>query len=298
MPAPVKPKGLFDQRYSDFLRTAAPIRSRLHRYCARMVGSAMDGEDIVQEALLEAFSKLDQLTERGALQSWVFRIAHNRTVDFLRRRRVRTRAEGEFAPPDMFVPREATGRGPDHAIERLVLNLPPMERACVLLSDAFDHSLEETAELVGTSTGAVKSALHRGRAKLSALGDIPPPSPQPREPDPAFLQLLETYVQLFNMRDWDAVRALAGADARLEVADYFAGRLVDAPYFAEYERASTQWRLEVGTFDGETILMMHNFVDDAWRAVYPIRLAVNGDEIVRIADYCACPWLLAAGECR
>src|SRR5258705_8358091 len=85
--------GRFEARYLAFLETISELRLSLHRYCARMTGSAMDGEDVVQEALFEAYRKLDQFDESGPLKPWLFRIAHNRCIDFLRRRGVRDKAE-------------------------------------------------------------------------------------------------------------------------------------------------------------------------------------------------------------
>ncbi|MER9584930.1 sigma factor-like helix-turn-helix DNA-binding protein [Mesorhizobium sp. M0276] len=94
--------------------------------------------------------------------------------------------------------------------------MPPKERACVLLKDVFDYSLEETAELVD-SVGGVKSALSRGRAKLADLPAEPAGEPiRPLDPDTA--RLLKRYVDLFNRHDWDGVRSLTSADARLRVA--------------------------------------------------------------------------------
>ena len=68
------------------------FRPSLHRYCARMTGSVMDGEDIVQEALFEAYRKLDPYDESRPLKPWLFGIAHNRCIDFLRKRKVGWRA--------------------------------------------------------------------------------------------------------------------------------------------------------------------------------------------------------------
>ncbi|MGD1067049.1 MAG: RNA polymerase sigma factor, partial [Vulcanimicrobiaceae bacterium] len=81
--------GLFDDRYRAFLATVTELRPRLHRYCARMTGSVLDGEDVVQDALFEAYRKLDQYDETRPLAPWLFRIAHNRCVDVLRKRGVR-----------------------------------------------------------------------------------------------------------------------------------------------------------------------------------------------------------------
>src|SRR3954470_12059557 len=105
------PTGLFDVRYAAFLETVAHLRGRLHRYCARMTGSVLDGEDVVQEALFQAYRKLDTFDAARPLAPWLFRIAHNRSVDFLRRRGSRERAEAEAAvsEADFTPPAEPVG---------------------------------------------------------------------------------------------------------------------------------------------------------------------------------------------
>ncbi|MER9584929.1 RNA polymerase sigma factor [Mesorhizobium sp. M0276] len=85
--------GLFDARYRAFLETVSGVRAQLHRYCTRMTGSRLDGEDLMQETLFEAYTKIETLDDPRRLKPWLFRIAHNRCIDFLRRRDVRERAE-------------------------------------------------------------------------------------------------------------------------------------------------------------------------------------------------------------
>src|SRR5205814_4162476 len=127
-------EGPLETRYLAFLETISSLRPSLHRYCARMTGSVMDGEDVVQEALFEAYRKLDKFDESRPMKPWLFRIAHNRCIDFLRRKEVRHEAEVAAAVPDVAEPAEPaleTGQ----AVEYLVLTLPPKERACILLKD-------------------------------------------------------------------------------------------------------------------------------------------------------------------
>jgi RNA polymerase sigma-70 factor, ECF subfamily len=283
--------GLFEARYVAFLETMAHLRPRLHRYCARMTGSTLDGEDVMQEALFEAYRKLDQYDDSRTLSPWLFKIAHNRCIDFLRRRAVRREAEGVAVEPDIVAPVDPPGPGLDRALERLVVNLPPKERACLLLKDVFDYSLEEIAELVDSTVGGVKAALNRGRGKLESLQEAPK-AVVPANPET--LTLLRAYVDRFNRRDWDGVRELTSADARLRVADCFAGRLADSPYFVEYERPIIPWRMAVGEVDGEAAVIIMG--DDAERLTpfSAIRLGVVGDRVTRIVDYIKCPWILEA----
>jgi RNA polymerase sigma-70 factor (ECF subfamily) len=284
--------GLFEARYTAFLATIANLRPRLHRYCARMTGSLSDGEDVMQEALFEAYRKLDSFDDSRALSPWLFRIAHNRCIDFLRRREVRHKAEGAAAEPDSVTPIDPPGPALDRAVERLVINLPPKERACVLLKDVLDYSLDEIAELVDSTVGGVKAALNRGRAKLATLRDDAPAAKAAVSPQT--LELLQLYVERFNKRDWDGVRKLTSADARLCVADCFAGRLADSPYFIEYERPIVPWRMALGEVDGEPVVVI---LRDDRAPPTPfsfVRIDVAGGVIVRIADYVKCPWVLEA----
>jgi RNA polymerase sigma-70 factor, ECF subfamily len=293
----VDPTGLFDARYAAFLATVTHLRAELHRYCTRMTGSALDGEDVMQESLFEAYRKIEMLDDPSGLRPWLFRITHNRCIDFLRNRKARVRAEANYAEDEdeIALPADPMGAGTARAMERLVIHLPPKERASVLLKDIFDHSLEEIADLVDSSVGGVKSALSRGRTKLAAL-PAEPMAVRERQPDPELAKLLARYVDLFNRRDWDGVRALTSADAKLRVADCFRGRLVDSPYFVEYERVDAQWKMEVGEVDGEPVAIVFNDRDGSWKPAHAVRIRAVGEVIHEITDYYACPWLLRAAE--
>jgi len=286
----VNPSGPFEARYLAFLETVTQLRPSLHRYCARMTGSVMDGEDVVQEALFEAYRKLDKFDDRRPLKPWLFRIAHNRCIDFLRKRGVRVEAETAAMVPDAVYPVEPPALGLGRAVEHLVSSLPPKERACVLLKDVFDYSLEEIAELVDSTVGGVKAALIRGRAKLEASPASTKPS---RAVDPELTRIMRLYVDRFNRRDWDGVRELISADARLTVADAFAGELVDAPYFSNYERWSMPWRLTLGEVDGEPVVIILQRGTDTWTPHSVVRFDVEGQQINRIRDYAHCPWLIS-----
>src|ERR1700733_8809544 len=280
---------LFEARYVAFLETITQLRPRLHRYCARMTGSVLDGEDVMQEAVFEAYRKLDTFDDNRALNPWLFRIVHNRCIDFLRRRHVREEAEAAVVGPETVLPVENQGREIDRAVERLVVNLPPKERACVLLKDVFEYSLDEIADLVDSTVGGVKAALNRGRAKLTTL---PKTADSKSATSKETLEVLRLYVERFNRRDWDGVRELASADARLRVADCFAGRLADSPYFVEYERPLIRWRMALGVVDGATVVVILREDDDGSTPFSVIRLDAASGLITRIADYIKCPWVL------
>jgi len=290
-----EPAGLFDVRYAAFLETVAHLRERLHRYCTRMTGSALDGEDVMQETLFEIYRKIEMIDDPGALRAWMFRTAHNRCIDFLRSRQTRQRAEANFAVEEIVTPVEPAAKGADRAIERLVIHLPPKERACILLKDVFDHSLEEIADLVGSTVGGVKAALSRGRAKLAALPSEATLRTKPSL-DLELARLLDRYVELFNRRDWDGVRALSSADAQLRVSDCFKGPLSESIYFIEYEKGQGNWKMAIGAVDNEIVLLVLHRNESDWKPAYPVRIEATGGTIQQISDYYACPWLLKAAR--
>lgn len=274
----------------QFLTAIGELRPKLHRFCTRMCGSALDGEDVVQEALAQAFYNLPQLKDPSRLEPWLFRIAHHKCVDLLRhekRQREDTVPYDEEQPPP-----DADGQRDDEPISAplaaLVGELPPKERAAVLLKDVLHYRLSEVAEVVGSTVGGVKAALHRGRAKLRGLHA----APSPVEFDRQQRELVEAYVECFNRRDWDALGRLIEADAHLEVVDGFAGKLRESGYFGVYTRLPWTWQLSMARVDGEPVILHSKLVDGAWRPHAAIRLWWRDGKVVRIRDYSHVDYLL------
>jgi RNA polymerase sigma-70 factor (ECF subfamily) len=289
----VRIRGPFDARYLAFLETVTSLRPRLHRYASRMVGSVLDGEDIVQDTLFRAYLKLDTFDDRRPLAPWLFRIAHNRCIDFLRRRAAREVAEALATDPVSVAPVDPPGAALGRAVEHLVLGLPPKERACVLLKDVLDYSLEEVAELVGTTVGGVKAALSRGRTKLAAN---PQPAARARLASAEMTQLLHLYVERFNRRDWQGLRELIAADARIDVADRLSGQLTDSPYFSRYAERTAPWQMVVGEVDGEPAIVVLQRDDGGWAPKSIVRLEITNGRITRVADYTHCSWVIPAAS--
>jgi RNA polymerase sigma-70 factor (ECF subfamily) len=126
------------------------------------------------------------------------------------------------------------------------------------------------------------------------LAAIPEPAERPRPKNGELAQLLRLYVDRFNQRDWDGVRELIAADARLQVADRFLGPLSESPYFGNYERWTVEWRMAVGEVDGEPVIIRLHRDADGWTPQAIVRLEVTDRRIMRILDYGHCAWVLPA----
>ena len=208
-------------RHAELLALAGELRPELHRYCARLMGSVIEGEDVVQDTFARAFVALDELKEAPPLRPWLFRIAHNRAMDLLRSRAIRVAEPIEAAdgvadpespdPVEVLVRREAV----ETAVSRFV-ELPTMQRSVLILKDVLDQSLEEIADMLDLTVNAVKAHLARGRARLTAINAQTPAPSVARPPSPAVAR----YVALFNGRDWDGLKAMLADDVRLVQSTY------------------------------------------------------------------------------
>jgi RNA polymerase sigma factor (sigma-70 family) len=274
-----------------FLELVESVRPELHRYCARMTGSITEGEDIVQDTLARAYYALSEMEETPPLRPWLFRIAHNRALDVLRRydRRMAEPLTDDLAAVDLVDPEDALAR--DEALRAAVsrfVKLPPLPRSCVILKDVLDHSLEEIAALLGQSVAAIKAALHRGRARLRALGAMAGPPVPVRSASPTVAR----YAALFNARDWDGVRAMLLDDVRLDLVSRAqrTGRRQVEEYFTKYAGVSA-WHLVPGWLDGREVLAVLRGPRET-RPAYFVELTVVDERIAAIRDYLFVPYVV------
>lgn len=263
------------------------VRPELHRYCARLTGSVIDGEDIVQDTLARAFYALSFSDEVPALRPWLFRIAHNAGLDFLKSHGNKyTDATAEIEELAGFD--DKPDPGAVRAALACFLSLPVVQRSAVILKDVLGHSLEETAETMGTTVMAVKAALFRGRGKLSQA--------QREEAQVAATTraALDRYASLFNARDWDGVRALVSDDCRLDLVSRSQrrGKQVGA-YFARYENENVT--LRVGRLDGRLALGVFVIgpAAGADRPAYFILLEFETGHVTKIRDFRYVPYIAA-----
>jgi RNA polymerase sigma-70 factor (ECF subfamily) len=279
------PSALADAR-EEFASLVDELRPELHRYCARLTGSVIEGEDIVQDTLAKAFYALSLSPEVPPLRPWLFRIAHNTALDFLKshgRKYLDVHAEleeiaGFEERADPTVVRAALAQ---------FLSLPLTQRSAVILKDVLGHSLEETATTMGTTTLAVKAALVRGRGKLQQRTQAE------AEVAASTRAELDRYASLFNARDWDGLRALLGADCRLDLVSKAERRGKHVgEYFSRYDREDVA--LKLVRLDGG--LVFAAYVAGATLPAYFILLEFEQGRVQLIRDFRYVPYIAVEAE--
>jgi len=300
-------------------------RVELTGYCYRMLGSAFEAEDAVQDTMVRAWRGRDHFEGRSTLRSWLYRIATNVCLDMLSGRQRRARPMG-LAPPQhadaalgpalpeatwiLPVPDARVLPGDDDpaalAIAResirlafvaALQNLPPRQRAVLILRDVLRWEASEVATLLETTVASVTSALQRARATMASL-DVAPTDPAPSV-DEGQRDLLARYVAAFEAYDVDALVSLLAEDAtqsmppyelwlsgRDEVLAWWMGpgigcrgsRLVPTsangrPAFGQYRASGPDgrhepWALQVIEISGGQIVEFASFLDTA--SLFPL----------------------------
>jgi RNA polymerase sigma-70 factor (ECF subfamily) len=282
---------------SDIAGLLAEMRPQLHRYCARMVGSVIDGEDVLQDALIKAVEAFGSAGEIGNPRGWLFRIAHNTALDFLRRRnRQQALQSGEEAdmiadPADALTSRQIAG-----ASLRTFMRLPVAQRSSVILMDVLGCSLQEVCEVMDYSLPAVKAALHRGRAQLRELAgepdDLPPPKLSEAERD-----RLGVYVAHFNARDFDAIRAMIADDVRLDLVNKtrMNGKAEVSRYFGNYSKVD-DFHLVPGVVEGRPAILVFDPNEPGSGPKYFMLLQWSADKVATIRDFRHAPYIIDGAE--
>jgi RNA polymerase sigma-70 factor, ECF subfamily len=285
-----------DPARETFERLLGELRPKLHRYCARMTGSVVDGEDVVQDALIKALEAFDLAGPLANPEGWLFRIAHNAALDHLRRR-ARDRAalsaedlEAMIDPSDPVRDRQIAA-----ASLHTFMRLPVAQRSSVILMDVLGYSLDEIGAVTGSTIPAVKAALHRGRERLHEIAKEPDDRPPPRLEE-AERARLASYIDRFNARDFDAVRAMLADDVKLDLANRrrVHGREVQN-YFTNYDKA-THWHFMLGFVERRPAILVRDPKDPAGKPNYFILLDWNEDGLINIRDFLYAPYAIEGAE--
>jgi RNA polymerase sigma-70 factor (ECF subfamily) len=281
-------------RYLDLL---APVRPSLHAYCRHLTGNLWDAEDLVQDTLLRAFGTLGRVHHKiHNPRGYLLRIATHLWIDTVRRRATEAAAVAAQAaePSDGAVQLGALRDAGAALLQRLA----PQERAAVLLKDVFELSLEEIANVLATTTGAVKSALHRGRTRLHE----PDREAAPQRLRPS-VELVDRFVATYNAGDKAGLIALMldggsvenvgcsmefGRDQFPREDSWFHKALYGHPEWPA-EFAYEAARIERGLYEGEPIIL--GFATRRGREALEVVLRIEERDgyIARLRGYAFCP---------
>ncbi|NOJ49050.1 sigma-70 family RNA polymerase sigma factor [Bradyrhizobium archetypum] len=270
----------------DIDRLLAAMRPKLHRYCARMVGSVIDGEDVLQDALIKAVEAQAIAGAIGNPEGWLFRITHNTALDFLRRRNREQALRGP-AEIDMIVDQLDAVESRQIAATslRTFMRLPVAQRSSVILMDVLGCSLKEICDVMECSLPAAKAALHRGRAQLREMADEPDDAPQQRLSDVDRARL-SAYVAHFNARDFDAIRAMISDDVRLDLVNKtrMRGKAEVSRYFGNYAKVS-DWHLVPGLVEGRPAILVFDPGECDSGPKYFMLLDWSAGQVATIRDF-------------
>jgi RNA polymerase sigma-70 factor (ECF subfamily) len=273
------------------------MRPKLHRYCARMVGSAIDGEDVLQDALIKAVESFASAGPVRNPEGWLFRIAHNTALDFLRRRN-RQEALRSGEEVDMIADQldAVSSRQIASASLRTFMRLPVAQRSSVILMDVLGCSLQEVCEVMDVSLAAAKAALNRGRTRLREFADEPEDAWQPTLSD-ADRRRLSAYVAHFNARDFDAIRAMIADDVRLELVNKtrLNGKAEVSRYFGNYDKIS-DWHLVAGLVEGRPAILVFDPDAPGSGPKYFMLLDWSADKVAAIRDFRHAPYVIDGAE--
>lgn len=272
-----------------FIDELAEYRPGLHAYCRQLAGNVWDGEDLVQDTLLRVFGLLGRTdTKLVNPRAYLIRTATNLWIDRVRRS---AREQAVLALQQT----EASAPAQEHldvssAAKALFQFLHPQERAAMVMKDVFDLSLEETADMLNTTAGAVKSALSRARGRLEGRRPHAGFEAPPRE-------LVARFMLALAARDLEALRKLCAGNLSVE--------LVGGVEMDTFEKARTVFehahvvmarlgfgaspRWEVAEYEGEPVLAGFRTLDGLEGLNEIHRFEVLEDRIVAVRIYCFCP---------
>ena len=305
-----------------FARLVEPHRGQLHAHCYRMLGSAHDADDALQDAMLRAWKALPKFEGRSQISSWLYRIATNVSLNQIAKRPKRVLpvdygdptsdphqaagppvfesvwiepypdellgdADGPQAPEAHFEQREAL----ELAFIAALQNLPPNQRAALIMSEVLGFSAKETAEALETSTASVNSALQRARKLLDER--LPEQSQQAALRalgDEELNDVVERYMQAMESADVDGLISMLSEDASWSMPPqpaWFSGREAIAAFLSLNPFQYFKWKLVPVRANGQAAVGCYSW--DESRGVYVAHainvLSLRGGEISEIVTF-------------
>lgn len=297
---------------TEFVRETEPFRRELLAHCYRMLGSAHDAEDIVQETYLRAWRGYQDFQNRSSVRTWLYRIATNGCLTALAHgsRRVLPsglgapaddpQAEPALAPhalwlqaiPDAWVADDPAAVVTSRENLRLALvaslqHLPAQQRAVLLLRDVLAFPAADVAAMLDISVPAVKSALQRARVRMH---DVSPTADEVIEPtEPRARELLEKYMTAFENADTALLAEALRDDATLEMVGsrtWFAGLATCLPYLAGVVGVQGDWHMAAIAANGQPAAAAYRREDDGVLRAFGIAvLDVTSAGIARIVVF-------------
>ncbi len=280
-----------------FDRLLGDLRPKLHRYCARMSGSVIDGEDAVQETLVKAIEAFPSFASIDNPEAWLFRIAHNATLDLLRRRTRQDARQSEKELEMIVDPVSTVEDRLNAAVSlRTFMRLPAVQRSSVILMDVLGYSLDEIADVTETSLPSVKAALHRGRTRLKELAQEPEDRPTPALSTRDRVRLTG-YIDRFNAHEFDVLRNMLADDVKVDLVNRrrLQGRGEVSNYFGNYERA-THWHFVPGFVEARPAILVYNPANPAGPPTYFVLIEWRADRLITICDFLYAPYVMDGAE--
>jgi len=284
-------------RKSELDALAGELRPDLHRYCSRLMGSIIDGEDVVQDTLAKALLSYAGVRDMPTFRAWLFRVAHNQALDLLRGKAIRAAEPIEAAdnladdtapdPAQMLMRQESIRM----AVSRFT-ELPVLQRSVIILKDVLDESLADIASLLDLTVDSVKAHLARGRERLRAINAE---KDQPTMARPTS-EAVARYVALFNERDWEGLRVLLASDVKLQQSTYplRVGATDVGMFFGIYARIEGIWLVPAWLEGREVVAVFENQTDPA--PSYLMWLEWREGKISFIRDYRYVRYVIADAE--